>query len=227
MHDINIRSPLATICPPEWISHNAVAFSKKYLKCCSKDYDFSTFPLKLFTEKLYKSQLYFFFFSFSVFQRSWHPIKFKGWQQSYFGRGLLKEQFCHSKQNSSAKCSKFYRDWFLHVPFKTRPWEPDMKSKYRKNLKTSDNRKRCCNYPKNWTMWFYHRVMGPKHADGMANKRNEICIHTVCQDLPVQKLSNNTVNLFHSYSKEWLEFQKPSVYFFPCFGITISQPMRL
>ena len=29
--------------------------------------------------------------------------------------------------------------------------------------------KNCCNFPKIWTVWHYHRVMSPKDADGMAN----------------------------------------------------------
>ena len=35
--------------------------------------------------------------------------------------------------------------------------------------KNSDMWKNCCLYRKIWTMWFYHRAMHPKHADGMAN----------------------------------------------------------
>ena len=36
--------------------------------------------------------------------------------------------------------------------------------------KYSDPPKNCCNYPKIWTVWLYHRVMSPKDADGMANR---------------------------------------------------------
>ena len=34
------------------------------------------------------------------------------------------------------------------------------------NIWTPEN---CCNYPKIWTLWLYHRVMSPKNASGMAN----------------------------------------------------------
>ena len=40
---------------------------------------------------------------------------------------------------------------------------------YRKNPKNSDTRKNCCNHPKIWTTWLYHRIMRPKGGDGMAN----------------------------------------------------------
>ena len=40
---------------------------------------------------------------------------------------------------------------------------------YRKFPKYSDTQKNFCNHSKIWTMWLYHRVMGPKDADGMAN----------------------------------------------------------
>ena len=39
----------------------------------------------------------------------------------------------------------------------------------RKFPKYSDTEKICCNRSKIWTMWFYHRVMSPNDADGMAN----------------------------------------------------------
>ena len=42
-------------------------------------------------------------------------------------------------------------------------------SEYRKFPKYSDTQKNCCKHSKIWTMWFYHRVMGPNDADGMAN----------------------------------------------------------
>ena len=35
------------------------------------------------------------------------------------------------------------------------------------NIRTPQ--KNCCKHSKIWTMWFYHRVMGPNDADGMAN----------------------------------------------------------
>ena len=38
-----------------------------------------------------------------------------------------------------------------------------------KNPKISHTRKNCCNYPKSCTLWFYHGIMRPKDADGMAN----------------------------------------------------------
>ena len=41
--------------------------------------------------------------------------------------------------------------------------------KYRKIPKFSDTQEICCNHPKIWTKWLYHRVMSPKDADGMAN----------------------------------------------------------
>ena len=41
---------------------------------------------------------------------------------------------------------------------------------YRKNSKNSDTLKNCGgNHPKIGTVLFYHRVIGPKDADGMAN----------------------------------------------------------
>ena len=40
---------------------------------------------------------------------------------------------------------------------------------YCKFPKYSDTKKICCNQSKIWTMWLYHRVMGPNDADGMAN----------------------------------------------------------
>ena len=40
---------------------------------------------------------------------------------------------------------------------------------YRKNPKNSDTRKKCCNYPKSLTVWFYDRVMRPKTEDRMTN----------------------------------------------------------
>ena len=40
---------------------------------------------------------------------------------------------------------------------------------YRKFPKYSDTQKICCNHSKIWTMWLYHRVMSPNHAEGMAN----------------------------------------------------------
>ena len=35
------------------------------------------------------------------------------------------------------------------------------------NVRTTNN---WCNYPKNWTVWTYHRVMSPKDADWKANR---------------------------------------------------------
>ena len=40
---------------------------------------------------------------------------------------------------------------------------------YRKFPKYSDTQKSCCNHSKIWTIWLYHRVMGPNNADRMAN----------------------------------------------------------
>ena len=40
---------------------------------------------------------------------------------------------------------------------------------YPKFSKYSDSQNICCNHSKIWTMWLYHRVMSPNHADGMAN----------------------------------------------------------
>ena len=40
---------------------------------------------------------------------------------------------------------------------------------YHKIPKDLDTRKQSCNYPKIGTLWFYHREMRPKDADGMAN----------------------------------------------------------
>ena len=35
--------------------------------------------------------------------------------------------------------------------------------------KHSDTQRICCNHSKILTMWFYHRVLSPNDADGMAN----------------------------------------------------------
>ena len=60
--------------------------------------------------------------------------------------------------------------------------------------------KNCCKRPKIWTMWFYHRVMHPKDAAGMANSvhlnqtapsRALIWIYTVWPDLSVRKLMDS------------------------------------
>ena len=40
---------------------------------------------------------------------------------------------------------------------------------YRKFPKYSDTQNICCNHSKIWSMWLYHRLMGPNDADGMAN----------------------------------------------------------
>ena len=37
-------------------------------------------------------------------------------------------------------------------------------------LRKMDTQTKCCNYPTTLTMWFYHGVMRPKAADGMANR---------------------------------------------------------
>ena len=66
---------------------------------------------------------------------------------------------------------------------------------YRKILKNSDTRKICCNHPKSWRKWPYHRVTHPKDADRIANsedpdqtKSSLIWVYTVCPDLSVRKL---------------------------------------
>ena len=38
-----------------------------------------------------------------------------------------------------------------------------------KFLNTRTREKNCCNYPEIWTVWLFHRVTSPKHADTMAN----------------------------------------------------------
>ena len=40
---------------------------------------------------------------------------------------------------------------------------------YYKNPKKTDTWKICCNHPKIWTRWLYHRVMHPKDVYGMVN----------------------------------------------------------
>ena len=58
---------------------------------------------------------------------------------------------------------------------------------YRKFPKYSDTQKICCNHSKIWTMWLYHRVMSPNHADGMANSVNpdqeqsDLGLHCIAQ----------------------------------------------
>ena len=57
---------------------------------------------------------------------------------------------------------------------------------------TIRNPKKCCNYPKIWTMWLYHRVISPKDVDGIANRIDPdqrsslIWVYTVCPDLSVR-----------------------------------------
>ena len=41
-------------------------------------------------------------------------------------------------------------------------------SKYCKTPKFLDPPKMCCNHPKIWTRWLYHRVMHPKDTDGIS-----------------------------------------------------------
>ena len=41
-----------------------------------------------------------------------------------------------------------------------------------KNCKNLDHGKSGCNHSKIWTRWLFHRVMHPKHADGMTNNVN-------------------------------------------------------
>ena len=69
-------------------------------------------------------------------------------------------------------------------------------TKYRESLKNSDTRK-SCNHPKILTKWLYHRVVGAKDADGMANSvgpdqtsPSGVWVYTVCSDLSVQKLGS-------------------------------------
>ena len=97
--------------------------------------------------------------------------------------------------------------------YRTCSWK--YKWKYRKFPKYSDTQKICCNHSKIWTMWFYHRVMSPRDADGMANSADPdqtappqcrpwsdcssrsslIWVCTVCPDLSVRKLRKITVGL--------------------------------
>ena len=46
---------------------------------------------------------------------------------------------------------------------------PPINYYYCKNPKNSNTRKICCNHPKIWTRWLYHRVMYPKVAGSIAN----------------------------------------------------------
>ena len=48
-------------------------------------------------------------------------------------------------------------------------------------------------------MRFYHRIICPKHADGMANSM--VPDHTDCPDLSVRKLTIITVNTEHALTK--------------------------
>ena len=41
--------------------------------------------------------------------------------------------------------------WFCHEAAQLLSW-------YHKNVKSLDTGNKCCNYPKIWRMWFYHRV---------------------------------------------------------------------
>ena len=51
--------------------------------------------------------------------------------------------------------------WWLHKEYS--------EAGYRINPNNSNTQKICCNHPKIWTMWLYHRVLHPKDADGIAN----------------------------------------------------------
>ena len=61
-----------------------------------------------------------------------------------------------------------------------------------KTPKNWDTRKICYNHPKIWTRWFYHWVMCPNNAEGIANSvyhdQTLTWIYTVCPELFVWKL---------------------------------------
>ena len=71
---------------------------------------------------------------------------------------------------------------------------------YRKFLKYSDTQNICCNHPKIWTIWLYHRVMCPNDAEGMANsvdpdqRSSLIWVCIVCLGISVWKLRIITVD---------------------------------
>ena len=60
--------------------------------------------------------------------------------------------------SSSSNCS---------LPLRSSSFNIDKSSDNRKILKTFGHQNNCCNHPKLWTVWLYHRVTSPK--DGTAN----------------------------------------------------------
>ena len=81
---------------------------------------------------------------------------------------------------------------------------------YRKNLKNSDTRKNCCNYPKIGTALFYYWVMDPNDADGMANSVEGQCdlgLHCLPRPVCLKTLDHYGIfrALFLMYYSEPLE----------------------
>ena len=75
---------------------------------------------------------------------------------------------------------------------------------YCKNFsKKMDNWKNGCNHLKIWTIWFYHRVMGPKAASRMANcvdldylKQSDLCLHCLLRPVYAKTYDHyGTVNI--------------------------------
>ena len=73
----------------------------------------------------------------------------------------------YSYQELSKQCINITANWLW---FETSmDFKNQMQWPWRKFPKYSDTQNICCNHSKIWTMWLYHRVMGPNDADGMAN----------------------------------------------------------
>ena len=100
---------------------------------------------------------------------------FKWRQEQLHGSGLNR-RFCRRSQRvwsgieSLQESDRSWRISGLSLAGENTIFAPSFKEGLPlKSEKKSDTWKNCCNYPKIWTMWFYHRVMSPKDADTMAN----------------------------------------------------------
>ena len=73
---------------------------------------------------------------------------------------------------------------------------------YRKNPKKLGHPKNCCNRPKIWTMWFYHRVINVSQicrGNGRLCRPWSnclICVYTVWPDLSIRNLKITMVHYF-------------------------------
>ena len=94
-----------------------------------------------------------------------------------------------------SQCITTYKDfWDMMSEIDRNTWvlEPDKPtysalhrriaiSMFHKNLTNLDTRKKCFNYPKIRTMWFYHTITCPDDADRIA-RSSLIRVYTVCPE---------------------------------------------